>query len=135
MATIAPGVKTGPYHAVLDHIHPEPTSFIRKYIFSIDHKVIGIQYMITGGLFFLIAGMLAEVIRYTLLQPQGQMGISAATYNGVYSMHGSAMVWMVIIPLVTGAFGNFVMPLQIGARDVAFPWLNLLASTQSEPAG
>jgi cytochrome c oxidase subunit 1 len=135
MATIAPGVKTGPYHAVLDHIHPEPTSFIRKYIFSIDHKVIGIQYMITGGLFFLIAGMLAEVIRYTLLQPQGQMGISAATYNGVYSMHGSAMVWMVIIPLVTGAFGNFVMPLQIGARDVAFPWLNLLAFWMFPVAG
>jgi cytochrome c oxidase subunit I len=127
MATLAPGVKTGPYHAVLDHIHPEPTSFIRKYIFSIDHKVIGIQYMITAGLFFLIAGMLAEIIRYTLLAPNGQMGVSAATYNAVYSMHGSAMVWMVVIPFLTGAFGNFVMPLQIGARDVAFPWLNLVS--------
>jgi cytochrome c oxidase subunit I len=126
MATVAPGVQTGPYHAVLDHIHPEPTSFIRKYIFSIDAKVIGIQYLVTGGLFFLIAGALAEIIRAQLMSPQNTF-ITAATYNQVYSIHGSAMVWMVIIPLVTGAFGNFVMPLQIGARDVAFPWLNLAA--------
>ena len=126
MATVAPGVQTGPYHAVLDHIHPEPTSFIRKYIFSIDHKVIGIQYTITAGVFFLMAGLLAEIIRAQLLTPNGTF-VSAATYNQVYSMHGSAMVWMVVIPLLTGAFGNFVMPLQIGARDVAFPWLNLVS--------
>ena len=124
MATLAPGAPTAPYHAVLDHIHPEPQGFIRKYIFSIDHKIIGLQYMITGGIFFVIAGLLAEVIRLQLLSPTGAV-VSAATYNQVYSMHGSAMVWMVIIPLVGGAFGNYVMPLQIGARDVAFPWLNL----------
>ncbi len=126
MATLAPGVKTGPYHAVLDHIHPEPTSFIRKYVFSMDHKVIGIQYMITAGVFFLIAGGLAEIIRAQLMSPGGAV-VSPATYNQIYSMHGSAMVWMVVIPLLTGAFGNFVMPLQIGARDVAFPWLNLVS--------
>src|SRR3979411_352553 len=120
MATVAPGVPTGPYHAVLDHIHPEPTSFIRKYIFSIDAKVIGIQYFITGAIFFVIAGLLAEIIRTQLLSPHGAI-LSSATYNSVYSMHGSAMVWFVVIPLLTGAFGNFVMPMQIGARDVAFP--------------
>jgi cytochrome c oxidase subunit 1 len=111
-------------HAVLDHIHPEPTSFIRKYIFSIDAKVIGIQYMITGLIFFVFAGLLAELIRIQLLHNDGRF-VSPETYNQIYSMHGTAMVWMVIIPLVTGGFGNFVMPLQIGARDVAFPWLNL----------
>jgi cytochrome c oxidase subunit 1 len=126
MATIAPGTQTRPYHAVLDHIHPAPTSFIRKYIFSLDAKVIGIQYMITAGLFFLIAGLLAEIIRAQLMSPSGAV-VSAATYNQVYSMHGSAMVWMVVIPMLTGAFGNFVMPMQIGARDVAFPWLNLIS--------
>jgi cytochrome c oxidase subunit 1 len=109
-----------------DHIHPEPNSFIRKYIFSIDHKVIGIQYMIVGFLFFVIAGLLAEVVRVQLLKPEGLI-LSSQAYNGVYSLHGSAMVWMVIIPLMTGGFGNFVMPLQIGARDVAFPWLNLVS--------
>src|ERR1700681_1010345 len=126
MATVAPGVTTGPYHAVLDHIHPEPTSFIRKYIFSIDAKVIGIQYMITGAIFFAISGFMAELIRTQLLSPNGLI-VSSATYNSIYSMHGSSMVWFVVIPLLTGAFGNFVMPMQIGARDVAFPWLNLVA--------
>jgi len=121
-------------HAVLDHIHPEPTSFIRKYIFSIDHKVIGIQYMITGMIFFVFAGLLAELIRVQLMHPDGRF-VSPETYNQIYSMHGSAMVWMVIIPLVTGGFGNFVMPLQIGARDVAFPWLNLAAFWMFPVAG
>jgi cytochrome c oxidase subunit 1 len=113
-------------HDAHDHIHPEPEGFIRKYVFSIDHKVIAIQYFLTGFLFFAIAGLLAELVRIQLLVPTGAI-MDNATYNGVYTLHGSAMVWMVIIPLVTGAFGNFVMPLQIGARDVAFPWLNMLS--------
>jgi cytochrome c oxidase subunit I len=116
---------TGHGHAH-DHIHPEPTGFVRKYLFSLDAKVIGIQYMLTGFLFFIISGLLAEVIRVQLLVPKGAL-LSNDAYNGVYSLHGSGMVWMVIIPLMTGGFGNYVMPLMIGARDVAFPWLNLVA--------
>jgi len=116
---------TGHGHAH-DHIHPEPTGFVRKYLFSLDAKVIGIQYMLTGFLFFIISGLLAEVIRVQLLVPKGAL-LSNDAYNGVYSLHGSGMVWMVIIPLMTGGFGNYVMPLMIGARDVAFPWLNLIA--------
>ncbi len=110
-----------------DHIHPEPQGLVAKYIFSLDAKVIGVQYMIAGLLFFMISGLLAELVRAQLLTPGGAIGISNDTYNGIYSLHGSGMVWMVIIPLVTGGFGNYVMPLQIGARDVAFPWLNLLS--------
>ncbi len=53
--------------------------------------------------------------------------MSHTAYNEMFTMHGTAMVWLVLIPLVTGAIGNFVMPLQIGARDVAFPWLNMLS--------
>ncbi|MBC5809929.1 MAG: cbb3-type cytochrome c oxidase subunit I [Candidatus Eremiobacteraeota bacterium] len=109
-----------------DHIHPPPTTFIQKYVFSLDAKVIGIQYMVAGFLFFCISGLLAEIVRTQLLKPGGAI-ISPDAFNGVYSLHGSSMVWMVIIPLATGGFGNFVMPLQIGARDVAFPWLNLLS--------
>ena len=116
---------TGHGHAH-DHIHPEPTGFVRKYLFSLDAKVIGIQYMIAGFLFFIISGLLAEVVRVQLLVPKGAL-LSADAYNGVYSLHGSGMVWMVIIPLMTGGFGNYVMPLMLGARDVAFPWLNLVA--------
>ncbi|MGH7728577.1 MAG: cytochrome c oxidase subunit I, partial [Vulcanimicrobiaceae bacterium] len=112
--------------AVNAHIHPEPVGFIRKYVFSLDAKIIGMQYMITGLIFFLISGMLAELIRIQLLVPQGLI-LSSQAYNGVYSVHGSSMVWMVIIPVLTGGFGNFVMPLMIGARDVAFPWLNMVS--------
>jgi cytochrome c oxidase subunit 1 len=117
-----------------DHIHPEPEGILRKYIFTIDHKIIGVQYMITGLLFFVIAGLLAEVIRLQLMNPDGRL-LSGQAYNGVYSVHGSAMVWLVIIPLVTGGFGNFVMPLMIGARDVAFPWLNMASFWMFPPAG
>jgi cytochrome c oxidase subunit 1 len=114
------------HHETEDHIHPEPEGFIRKYVFSIDHKVIAFQYFITGLLFFAIAGMLAELVRLQLLKPEGAI-MSNEAYNGVYTMHGTAMVWMVVIPLMTGALGNFIMPLQIGARDVAFPWLNMIS--------
>ncbi|MGC2243486.1 MAG: cytochrome c oxidase subunit I, partial [Candidatus Aquilonibacter sp.] len=111
---------------IADHIHPEPQGFVRRYIFSIDHKIIGIQYLITGFVFLILAGMLAEVIRTQLLHANGGF-VSPDVYNEVYSMHGSAMVWLVIIPLITGGFGNVIMPLQIGARDVAFPWLNMIS--------
>jgi cytochrome c oxidase subunit 1 len=109
-----------------DHIHPPPEGFIRKYIFSIDHKVIGVQYFITGLLFLLIAGSFAELVRIQLMDPKGTF-MSYKLYNQMFTMHGTAMVWLVLIPLVTGALGNFVMPLQIGARDVAFPWLNMVS--------
>ena len=132
MAVATPTTTTIP-RPVLDHIHEEPTTFIRKYIFSIDHKIIAFQYFITAGLFFIIAGLLAELIRIDLLRHTGVL--PPGTYNQVYSVHGSMMVWLVIIPFVTGAFGNYVMPLQIGARDVAFPWLNLAAFWMFPPAG
>ncbi len=121
-------------HGHEDHIHPAPEGFIRKYIFTIDHKIIGLQYLITGLLFFVISGLLAEVIRLQLLNPDGRL-LSGQAYNGVYSVHGSAMVWLVIIPVVTGGFGNYIMPLMIGARDVAFPWLNMASFWMFPPAG
>ncbi len=111
---------------IADHIHPEPQSFVRRYVFSIDHKIIGIQYIITGFVFFVLAGLLAETIRIQLMHANGGF-VSPQTYNEVYSIHGSTMVWLVVIPLLTGGFGNLVFPLQIGARDVAFPWLNMLS--------
>jgi len=127
---------TATVHAggIADHVHPEPQGFVRKYIFSIDHKIIGVQYLITGFVFLVLAGLLAEVIRVQLMHANGGF-VSADTYNEVYSIHGSAMVWLVIIPLATGAFGNFVFPLQIGARDVAFPWLNMVSFWLFPPAG
>ncbi len=111
---------------IADHIHPEPQGFVRRYVFSIDHKIIGIQYLVTAWVFFILAGLLAEVIRTQLLNANGGF-VSPETYNEVYSVHGSTMVWLVVIPMLTGGFGNLIFPLQIGARDVAFPWLNMLS--------
>ena len=102
---------------IADHIHPEPQGFIRKYVFSIDHKIIGIQYMVTAGLFMILGGMLAELIRVQLMKANGGF-MTPDTYNEVYSVHGSTMVWLVIIPMLTGGFGNFVFPVQIGARSL-----------------
>jgi cytochrome c oxidase subunit 1 len=111
---------------IAGHIHPEPQGFIRRYVFSIDHKIIGIQYIITAFVFFMLSGLLAETIRTQLLNANGGF-VSPATYNEVYSVHGSAMIWLFIIPILTGGFGNLILPLQIGSRDVAFPWLNMLS--------
>jgi cytochrome c oxidase subunit 1 len=113
-------------HGAADHIHPPPEGFVAKYIFSLDHKVIGFQYFITALLMMMIAGSFAELIRLQLTDPKGAI-MSNDTYNVMFSMHGTAMVWLMLIPMVTGALGNFVMPLQIGARDVAFPWLNMVS--------
>jgi len=111
---------------IADHIHPEPQGFIRRYVFSLDHKIIGIQYIITSGIFLFLAGALAEMMRVQLMKANGGF-MTPDTFNQVFTMHGSTMVWFMIIPLMTGGFGNLVMPIQIGARDVAFPWLNMIA--------
>ncbi len=113
-------------HSAHDHIHPAPQGFIAKYVFSIDHKVIAIQYFVTGLLFMLVGGSFAELIRLQLWNPKGTF-MEYHTYNQMFTMHGTVMVWLVLIPLVTGSLGNLIMPLQIGARDVAFPWLNMVS--------
>ena len=119
---------------IADHVHPEPESFLRKYIFSIDHKVIGIQYIVATLVFMVLGGLLAEVMRAQLMHANGGV-VSSQTFSEIFSIHGSTMIWFVIIPMLTGGFGNLIMPLQIGARDVAFPWLNMVAFWMFPPAG
>ncbi|GAC1427533.1 MAG: cytochrome c oxidase subunit I [Chloroflexota bacterium] len=109
-------------------------SWFQKYILSTDHKIIGINYMWTSVLFFIIAGVLALLMRVNLAQP-GSKFLSQTTYNEYYSMHGSMMVWMFAIPIVVGGFGNFLMPIMIGAGDVAFPRLNLASYLMFPPSG
>ncbi len=82
--------------------------------------------MITAGIFMILGGMLAEMIRVQLMRANGGF-MTPDTFNTVFSIHGSTMVWLVIIPMLTGAFGNLIFPVQIGARDVAFPWLNMIS--------
>jgi cytochrome c oxidase subunit I len=94
------------------------------YLTTVDHKKIAILYLIAGGFFFLVGGLEAMVIRIQLIKPNNDF-ISAGFYNEVLTMHGTTMIFLAAMPLVF-AFMNAVMPLQIGARDVAFPFLNAL---------
>ncbi len=90
-----------------------------------DHKVIGIQYTVTSIFFLLVAGALAELVRAELATP-GQQFISTNAYNGLFSVHASLMIFLVIIPVFAG-LANYVLPLMIGAPDMAFPRLNALS--------
>src|SRR5260370_1158286 len=126
-------------HGATTHAHPE-LSFLRKYIFSDDHKVIGIQFMFSGIIFFLIGGLLALMVRIQIAWPNSNIPIltklfpaswghkmDPAFYNMLFSMHASIMIFFVIIPMLGGAFGNFLIPLMTGAKDMAFPKLNMMS--------
>ncbi|MDE2038558.1 MAG: cbb3-type cytochrome c oxidase subunit I [Elusimicrobia bacterium] len=123
------------------HAHP-PQGFIQKYVFSQDHKIIALQYLITAWIFLLIGFVFIMVMRWSLafpgtpipwigrflpadLAPNGV--ISGQFYNSLCAMHGTIMVFLGVVPLGVGAFGNYLLPLQIGAPDMAFPRLNMLS--------
>ena len=135
---------TGHAHEAHEHHHDhhEP-GFWQKYIFSTDHKMIGIQYGLTALLFLFFGFMLMMCMRFQLANPGKPIPIfgpileallgeaakggimSADLYNSFGAMHGTIMVFLAIVPLAFGAFGNYVTPLQIGAPDMAFPRLNM----------
>src|SRR5213594_3312254 len=101
---------------------PTATTGFWSWITTVDHKRIGIPYGITAFAFFVIGGIEALFIRLQLAQPNGRI-LSASTYNEFFTMHGVTMIFLVVMPL-SAAFFNYFIPLQIGARDVAFPRLN-----------
>ncbi|MBT4101588.1 MAG: cytochrome c oxidase subunit I [Gemmatimonadetes bacterium] len=99
---------------------------IKSWLLTVDHKRIGLLYLITTTMFFALGGVFAGLIRLELMTPQGDM-FQADTYNKLFTMHGVAMIFFFLIPSVPAVLGNFVLPLMIGAKDVAFPRLNLLS--------
>ncbi|MGI9624544.1 MAG: cytochrome c oxidase subunit I [Acidimicrobiales bacterium] len=101
---------------------PQGSTGWKSWLFTVDHKRIGIMYGAAGILFFVVGGIYALFIRLQLAVPNGTV-LSADTYNQVFTMHGVVMVFLAAIPL-GAAFANYLVPLQIGARDVAFPRLN-----------
>ncbi|MBI3318077.1 MAG: cytochrome c oxidase subunit I [Candidatus Omnitrophica bacterium] len=121
--------------------HPKKQGFIRTYIFSTDHKTIGIQFLFTSLVFMVFGGLLAMLMRWQLgwpgspvgwmekIAPDGMPGgvMLPEYYNMLFTMHGSVMIFFGIIPLLAGAFGNYLIPLKIGAPDMAFPRLNMLS--------
>jgi cytochrome c oxidase subunit I len=104
---------------------PTATHGWRSWLTTVDHKKIGIMYGVTAMFFFVVGGIEALLIRVQLAAP-GQDLLSADLYNQVFTMHGVTMVFLVVMP-IGAAFGNYLIPLQIGARDVAFPRLNALS--------
>ncbi len=102
----------------------ENGSSIRSWLLTTDHKRIGILYMISITLFFFIGGGAATLMRIELLSPAGDF-MTSTTYNKLFTLHGVVMVWFFLIPSIPTVLGNFLIPLMIGARDVAFPRLNL----------
>jgi cytochrome c oxidase subunit 1 len=103
---------------------PHPTG-LWSWITTVDHKRIGVMYFVSSLVFFFVGGLEALIIRSQLWRPE-QALISADLYNQLFTMHGTTMVFMVAMPMAV-AFFNYVVPLQIGARDVAFPRLNALS--------
>src|SRR6202171_4472256 len=122
------------------HEHHGP-GFIGKYIFSQNHKIIGIQFLFSSLIFLFIGGSLALLVRTQLGWPHSEIPILGKllwpnqaghrmppeAYNMFFSMHASVMIFFVIIPTLAGAFGNFLIPLMIGAKDMAFPKLNMMS--------
>ncbi|PYJ43504.1 MAG: cytochrome c oxidase subunit I [Verrucomicrobia bacterium] len=99
---------------------------VKSWLLTTDHKRIGILYLWTILVFFLIAAVAAALMRIELLTPAGDL-ISSETYNKLFTVHGVLMVWFFLIPSIPAVLGNFVIPMMIGARDVAFPRLNLFS--------
>ena len=97
-----------------------------SWLSSVDHKRIAVLYAISITAFFFVGGAAATLIRLELITPAGDF-VSADTYNKLFTMHGVIMVWFFLIPSIPSTFGNFLVPLMIGARDLAFPRLNLLS--------
>src|ERR1017187_1109635 len=131
--------ESGAHHAHEEHGHHAP-GFLRSYVFSTDHKIIGIQYGLTALCFLLVGFFLMLLMRWQIAHPgqpvpflgpllekvlgptmAGNGAISAELCNSFGAMHGTIMVFLGVVPLAFAAFGNYVVPLMIGAPDMTFP--------------
>ena len=99
---------------------------LRSWLLTLDHKRIGLLYLFTITFFFAIAACAAALMRIELMSPTGGL-VSSDTYNRLFTLHGVLMIWFFLIPSIPTVLGNFAIPLMIGARDVAFPKLNLFS--------
>jgi cytochrome c oxidase subunit 1 len=144
-----------------EHAHHD-IGFLKRYVFSSDHKIIGIQFLFLGLTFMVLGGLLAMLVRWQLAWPTPELQLQHPVpilstllwgqtdpvthvvkpgvmppdfYTMAFTMHATIMIFFVIIVLLVGTFGNYLIPLQIGAADMAFPFLNGLAFWSALPAG
>ena len=131
------------------HAEHHELGFIRTYIFSTDHKMIARQFLLMGLFMFSIGGLMAMLMRWELAWPESAVpffhwvpepymydgAIPPNTYNSMFTMHATIMIFFVVMPILVGCYGNFLIPLMIGARDMAFPVLNMLSFWVGAVAG
>ena len=97
----------------------------KSWVYTLDHKRIALMYLVMVSIFFIVGSLAAGMVRYNLIEPQGML--DAEVYNRAFTAHGVVMIFFFLIPAIPAVLGNFLVPLMIGARDVAFPKLNLLS--------
>ncbi len=128
-------LNTPPETKVADHSsHPTAWKWYDYFTFNVDHKVIGIQYLVIAFVFYLIGGLMAMALRTELLTPDSDF-LDPNLYNAFMTNHGTIMIFLWIVPAAIGGFGNYLVPLMIGARDMAFPKLNAIAFWLNPLAG
>jgi cytochrome c oxidase subunit 1 len=130
-------------------VEHEHAGFFRTYIFSLDHKMIGKQFLFMALVMFVLGGMMALLVRWELAWPETPVWgfgwvpepymydgiIPPEFYNSLFTMHATIMIFFVVMPILVGCFGNFLIPLMIGARDMAFPFINMLSFWIAAVAG
>src|SRR5215204_240328 len=124
----APSRSTEEHPVATTALHPAASGYrstLYDWVTTTDHKKIGIMYVINSFIFFFLGGLLALGVRTELAQP-GLQFVTAQTYNELFTMHATFMIFLFVIPMLAG-FGNYVVPLQIGAPDMAFPRINALS--------
>jgi cytochrome c oxidase subunit 1 len=99
---------------------------LSSWLLTLDHKRIAILYLLAITFFFVIGGVAATLVRIELMTPQGDL-VESEDYNKLFTIHGIVMIFFFLIPSIPAVLGNFLVPLMIGARDMAFPRINLLS--------
>lgn len=121
MSSASPPLLAVPEKSYLNH-----ENGLKSWLLTLDHKRIALLYLFTTLFFFAIGGAAASIIRLELLTPAGDL-VSSDTYNKLFSIHGIIMVFFFLVPIAPAVLGNFLIPLMIGARDVALPRINLFS--------